>query len=271
VNGGPGWFALVLLAAVQGLTEFLPVSSSGHLVLANALLGARQPGIALELVLHLGTLLAVVLYFRRDLATIAAGTLRVLAGRRAEDDRSAGAMLILLILGTIPAVLGALLFGEFLKRTFENPREASIELLITGAILLLTRFARRGLRSVGRIDALWIGLAQMVAILPGISRSGTTISVGLFRGVRPEEAARFSFLLSIPAILGGALFDAKEIAQGLRGGSAAAYAIGFAISFALGYASIVWLLRLVRGGRFFWFGLYCLAIGATGLLLLRGR
>lgn len=267
----PAWLEVTLLAIVQGLTEFLPVSSSGHLVLANALLGVREPGIALELVLHLGTLVAVVLYYRRDLARILTGSIRWLGGRRGPEERHSGEMFLLLVLGTIPAVLAAVLLGDWLEATFENPRETSVELMITGLILLATRLPRRGERRTTPADALLIGLAQAVSILPGISRSGTTIATGLFRGIRPEEAARFSFLLSIPAIFGAVLFKAKDIADRAEGGAAGLYLLGFLVSFALGYASIAWLLRIVRRGRFFAFGIYCLIVGAVGLLALTAR
>lgn len=267
----PGWLAVVILAAVQGLTEFLPVSSSAHLVLSGALLGLREPGIALELTLHLGTLLAVLLYYGRDLGQIVAGVARWTAGRRGSSERSAANMLVLLVIGTVPAVIGALTFGDAVERAFEDPRLACVCLCLTGLLLLSTMRVRRGSRPVWKSDAFVIGLFQMAALFPGISRSGSTIAAGFFRGVRPEEAARFSFLLSIPAILGAVVFKAKALASGWSGGSAGLYALGFVVSFVLGYASIAWLLQIVRRGRFGWFGVYCLVVGVLGIILLGMR
>lgn len=261
----PAWLAVVILAVVQGLTEFLPVSSSAHLVLAGALVGLKDPGIALELTLHLGTLLAVLLYYARDLGQIVSGALRWLSGRRGSSERGAAQMVVLLVIGTIPAVIGALTFGDAVERAFEDPRLACACLCLTGLLLLSTMRVRRGSRPVWKSDAFVIGLFQMAALFPGISRSGSTIAAGFFRGVRPAEAARFSFLLSIPAIVGAVVFKVKDLAAGWSGTSAGLYLLGFLVSFALGYASIAWLLRVVRQGRFGWFGVYCLVVGAAGV------
>ncbi len=261
---------MLVLSLIQGLTEFLPISSSGHLVLANALLGIREPGIVTEIVLHLGTLLAVVLYFRRDLIDLVAGLSRSLTSRR-HDQRAAHArgFLTALVIGTLPAVVAGLLGGKSLEGLYENPREASIELLITAAILLSTLFVRRGMKEVNVWRAGVIGLFQAVALLPGISRSGSTIAGGLYLGVRPEEAARFSFLLSIPAILGAALLKAPEVLRQAHGVEADLLLLGFAISFAVGYLSIAVLIRIVGRGKFGLFGLYCILVGLAGLFWLR--
>jgi undecaprenyl-diphosphatase len=262
------WFEALILGMVQGIAEFLPVSSSGHLVLSEHLLGLRPPGIALELTLHLGTLLAVVLYYRQDLWQMACGVVRFLTGKRTGEDRRAGDLLLLLVVGTIPAVIAALLFGDRVEAAFKDPRLVSGCLVVTGLLLLSTLLVRRGQGRPGPIDALCIGLFQAVSLLPGISRSGSTMAAGLFRKLKPEEAARFSFLLSIPAIAGAAAFKLKDLASGLAGANAGVYFLGFVVSFVFGWASIAVLLRIMRRGRFGLFGVYCVAVGVIGLVFL---
>ncbi len=268
MSGPLSWFEVLILGAVQGITEFLPVSSSGHLVLSEHLLGMHPPGIALELTLHIGTLLAVVLYYRRDLWQVAYGGTRFLAGQRTGEDRRAWDLLLLLVVGTLPAVIGALLFGDRVEAAFKDPRLVSGCLVVTGLLLLSTLLVGRGQRRPGPLDALVIGLFQAVSLFPGISRSGSTMAAGLFRKLKPEEAARFSFLLSIPAIVGAVVFKAKEVAGGLAGADAGLYFLGFVVSFVLGWASIAVLLRVMRRGRFGLFGAYCVAVGVIGLVLL---
>jgi undecaprenyl-diphosphatase len=262
-------FDLFVLATVQGLTEFLPVSSSGHLVLANQLLGLHEPGIVTEIVLHLGTLLAVVLYYRRDLLALVTGSARWIAGTRGERERTSVKMVLFLVLGTLPAVVAAYLGGDRLERMYEDPRRTSWEILVTGGVLLATLVARRGKRPLNALDALLIGVGQAVALFPGISRSGMTIAAGLFLGVRSEEAARFSFLLSIPAILGAGVLKIPAMLEHSHDSHGGMLAAGFMIAFVIGYASIAWLLSIVRQGRFGWFGAYCLLLGAVSLLVLR--
>ena len=260
---------IIVLSLIQGLTEFLPVSSSGHLVLANALLGLKQPGVATEIVLHAGTLLAVVLYFKRDLLALAAGTVRSLARRADGEARGARNLVIAIVAGTVPAVIAGFAGGARLEALYENPRESAIEIIITGGILLSTLAIRRGTRGITLGRAIVIGVFQAIALLPGISRSGITIASGLYLGIRPEEAARFSFLLAIPAILGGVVLKIPEVVAEAHAGEGGVLAAGFVISFLVGYASIAALLRIVKRGRFGWFGVYCVTVGAVALLLLR--
>jgi undecaprenyl-diphosphatase len=267
--GMTSWIDVLVLGVIQGVTEFLPVSSSGHLVLAERLLKVKSTGVALELVLHLGTLMAVVLYYWRDLLNLFSGLAGYVGGQRSGDNHRAADLALMLILGTLPAVAGALLFGGRVEAAFSNPQTVSFLLMITGCLLLSTLLVGRGVKRVGPLDALVIGLFQMVALFPGISRSGSTVSGGLFRRIRPEDAVRFSFLLSIPAILGAVIFKSKELAHGLRAGDALLYLEGFVVAFVLGYLSIGFLLRVVRRGRFGFFGAYCLALGATAVVLLR--
>jgi undecaprenyl-diphosphatase len=262
-------FDIIVLALIQGLTEFLPISSSGHLVLANALLGLKEAGIATEIVLHAGTLLAVVLYYRRDLSRLITGTMRSLGGSHESEDCGARNLVIALVVGTVPAVIAGFAGGARLEALYENPRESAIEIMITGGVLLSTLAMNRGSRGITLWRALAIGVCQAIALLPGISRSGMTIAAGLFLGVLPEEAARFSFLLAIPAILGGVVFKIPEVLAETNTGHAGLLAAGFALSFLVGYASIAALLRIVRRGRFGLLGIYCVAAGLAALILLR--
>ncbi|MEZ4654669.1 MAG: undecaprenyl-diphosphate phosphatase [Candidatus Eisenbacteria bacterium] len=263
---GASWFDVVVLAAVQGLTEFLPISSSGHLVLAESILHVNEPGVALEIVLHLGTLLAVVLYYRADLWSLLVNGLAFLAGKRGPEARHAAFMILWLVLGTLPAAIAGVVFGDRIEAAFEDPRFVCGALIVTGLLLLSTLIRRAGNAPLSAGRAFLVGVWQTLALLPGISRSGSTISGGMHLGIRPEEAARFSFLLSIPVILGAAALKARELESAFSDGKAGLYLLGLAVAFILGYVSIGVLLRLVRRGRFGFFGVYCLAVGIGGLV-----
>ena len=267
--------SLGLLAILQGLTEFLPVSSSGHLVLTQAALGTTGPALRLDVALHLGTLGAVLVGYRRDLAQIARD---VLGGRLRE--------LGLLFVGTLPAVFVGLFLRDFVHGLFESVRATAIGLCATSVILLLgERARRRGVAreraldapdapaapgaDVGVLDALLIGSAQACAILPGISRSGSTIACGLARGLAPQAAARFSFLLAIPAILGAAVLELPDAfgADAEAGGMGpAALAVGALIAGVVGYAALRALLAFLGRGAFAWFAAYCAALGVSVLV-----
>lgn len=261
--------SIVLLAILQGLTEFLPVSSSGHLVLADALLGLREPGVVTEVVLHLGTLLAVLIYFRNDLAALVRDALLFLSPRRERIDQDQRRLLIALIVGTVPIVFAGAFFDTIVERLFESPGTAAIALIVTGLILLSTTVVRKSAVPIGAGRALMIGIAQAFALVPGISRSGMTISAGIFLGLDPTRAARFSFLLSVPAIFGATIYKLPEIAGRIREADGILLLLGFLIAFAVGYAAIVILLWFVQKGRFGWFGLYCLLLGIVGWITLR--
>lgn len=260
---------IIILALIQGLTEFLPVSSSGHLVIANALLGIKEPGIATEITLHAGTLLAVVLFYRRDLASLFMGTIRSFRRTAGSEEHAARNLAIALVIGTLPAVVAGFAGGAWLESLYENPRESAIEVIITGGVLLSTLAMRRRERGISLWRSLVIGVCQAISLLPGISRSGMTIASGLFLGVRPEEAARFSFLLSIPAIFGGIVLKLPEVVAEAHMGRLGLLAVGFALAFLVGYASIAALLGIVRRGRFGLFGIYCIGVGVAALILLR--
>ena len=252
----------IWLGVVQGLTEFLPVSSSGHLVIAQHFMSDfEQPGVTFDVVLHLGTLGAVLLYLRRDVGLLLSGL--TLGSSGAPGRRLIG----LLILGTIPVVVVALLFKDAIEASFENLSMVGVSLGITGIWLLVTaRFgsSERTLEGLETKDALVVGLCQSAALVPGISRSGSTIGAGLARGLAHGAAARFSFLLSIPAILGAAVFNWKDAAS-VSADAWLGYAAGFLTAFAIGYVAIGIVIKFLESQKFHLFGYYCLVLGGAVL------
>ncbi len=262
----------VVLGLVQGATEFLPISSSAHLVLVPYLFGWPRAGVGFDVALHIGTLAAVVWVFRADLWLVIRSA--IVPG----PDRQWGRRLfMLLVVGSVPAAIFGFFFAGPLERAFERPVVVSIEVGITGIILLASQRRQesaretRNERSLTPTDAASIGVAQAVSILPGISRSGATIAAGIFRGLDPQSATRFSFLLSIPAIAGAALFKAPDIAHGAGAGLGATLA-GMIVSGVSGFVAIHFFLRIVARGGLRLFAYYTFAVMATGLLvsLLRG-
>jgi undecaprenyl-diphosphatase len=249
----------VILGLLQGLTEFLPVSSSGHLVLAQSLLGVKQPGIAFEVLVHLGSLLAVLIFFRRTLVRM----LQSIFDKRLSRERST---IGYLALGTLPAAVLGILLEDFFAAAFSRPLYAAIMLFVTGGILLSTRFATNRHQGFTWRRALVVGLAQAAAIMPGISRSGATISAGLHAGIEPSKAAEFSFLLAIPVIGGAALLKAKQLVN-LPSELASQYLIGGFVSFLVSLVAVYLVLAAVRRGKFEYFAYYCFAAGGVGLYL----
>ena len=252
-------FDAIILGIVQGLTEFLPVSSSGHLVLSAKLLGVTSNDITFEIVVHLATLLAVLIYFRRPIFNL---VLSIFRPHMIEERK----MILFLVIGTIPAGLIGVLFKDFFERAFDNPFMAAVFLLLTGVILLSTRFVPSGEKKVTGVRSLIVGCGQALAILPGVSRSGSTISAALLLGVKPEVAAEFSFLLAIPAIGGAAILQYEELLA-LEPGLLAPYAVGFVTAFVFALFAVYAVLSVIRRGRFDYFAYYCFAAGAVGLYL----
>ncbi len=243
---------------IQGLTEFLPISSSGHLVLVPALLGQDPPDLATSAMLHLGTLVAVLVYFRREVAEVVTFTEK---GKR---------LLVLLLIGTIPAaVLGLALETQF-DWLNERPTAVAIALTITGAVLFATRWLQRGERTVEEAsikDTIIMGLGQAVALIPGVSRSGSTISTGLLRGFTHAEAARYSFLLGIPAIAGAGLLKGKDLIDS-GAGISGEILVGVVVAAVSGYAAIAFLLRLIGRTGLAPFGMYCMVAGVVAMLIV---
>ncbi len=260
----------VVLGIVQGLTEFLPVSSSGHLALGRFLLGADPPGITFEVVVHAGTLLAVVLVFYQDLAGMARALVLSCSGRDGRFwSNSYRRLATMVVVGSIPTVIVALWLEDVSRAFFVRPEMVGLFWIVTALVLFSSRPALRRAKAdrVGLLAALVVGLAQGLAVMPGISRSGMTITTGLWAGLSRETAARFSFLLSVPVILGATILDLGQgIAQGTLAGMGGVYAAGFLAAAVSGYLAIRILLGLVARGRLHVFAYYCLAAGGTVVL-----
>lgn len=259
------WLHDIVLGIVQGLTEFLPVSSSGHLVVVPALFGWREPGLTFDLVLHLGTLIAVVAYFWGELWALLVGVLG-----RGPDPRAARRMVLLLIVGSIPAGIAGVAFASFFEDRFSDPFATCFELLGTAAILLVAEWVIRKGEGHEHVDyprAGIIGVAQAVAILPGISRSGSTIAAGLVTRVSREEATRFSFLLAIPAIAGAVATKVPDVLDGKFRVTGPVVA-GFLASMVVGWLSIAWLLRYLRTHSFVPFAVYLIVFSVVAAVII---
>jgi len=259
----------ILLGLLQGITEFIPVSSSGHLVLVPWVLGWAAPGLAYDTIVHLGTLGAVVLYLRREILALLKGGWQSLRTFKLETVEAR--LFWLLVISTIPGGLMGYFWADFFERLFGAPRVVSLLLIVTGLLLFVSeRLGRRSmtLDKMGLSQALVMGLAQGCAIAPGLSRSGATISAGLLCGLKREEAARFSFLMSIPIIAGAAASQLlKASSAGLGAPQALHLALGFLAALLSGYAAVHFLLSHLRAHSLRPFSYYCWLAGLAGLAL----
>jgi undecaprenyl-diphosphatase len=264
----------LVLGLLQGATEFIPVSSSGHLVLVPWLLGWGTPLLAFDTVVHWGTLLAVVIVFWRDLAMLfraGLGSLMALVRKNQPYDRTLARLAWAIVLGSVPAALAGFFLQDFFESLFGQPAAAAGLLLVTAGILVASEWLSRQERpmiGIGWLDAVLIGVAQAFAIMPGISRSGATISAGLARGVEREAAARFSFLLGAPVIFGAGLFKIADLAaMGGLGDLAGVLVVGFVAAAISGYLGIRWLLRYLAHHPLYIFAGYCFLFGLFSLIL----
>ena len=263
----------IIMGLVQGLTEFLPVSSSAHLVFADHFLHLRlseAQTVSFDVLLHLGTLLAVLYYFRADVWQLLKGAAALVrAPKKAWRNNPFSRIFALLMLGTIPAGIAGLTLQDFFSAAFQNVPGTAALLFLTAAMLIWISRRKTGsrtLKSARWKDALIIGVFQALAILPGISRSGATITAGLLRGMDRESAPRFSFLLSIPIIFAGGLFDFKDTLGSGFSLPPGLLIAGFVAAAISGYIAVVLLLGIVRRGRLHYFAYYCIVAGA-GMLL----
>ena len=266
-------FQAIIIGLVQGLTEFLPVSSSAHLIFAQQALGVADVGLAFDVLLHVGTLVAVIVYFFNDIVNMIKGFLLSLVdlkdgnfiGELKKDPYKKLAWLT--ILATIPIGIVGVLFNDIVESMFMGLTVPAFLLLITGCLLYVSQRMNSGridVRNISLKEALIMGCGQALAILPGLSRSGTTIAAGLFAGLDKEFAAKFSFILSIPAILGAAVFQLKD----LSGGSIeiGACIAGFIVAAISGYLAISFLLKIVREKSLDIFAYYCWIVGIIVLV-----
>ena len=267
----------IIIGIVQGLTEFLPVSSSAHLVFMHELTGFA-PNLAFDTVLHIGTLVAVVAYFWNDivhmLKSFFSSLMDILHGqfRRGIEEDQFKKLVWLIIIGTIPAGLAGYFFKDFFESLFSDITAVGFFLLITGLLLWGSEKASRNISAKSSLknmtvkNSIAIGIAQACAIAPGISRSGATISTGLFLGLERELAARYSFLLSIPAILGAALIQVKDISTGLDVNTGA-FVAGFITAAISSYLAIKLMLKLVKERNVLIFAYYCWIVGIFVLIV----
>jgi undecaprenyl-diphosphatase len=260
----------IILGLLQGATEFIPVSSSGHLVLVPWLLGWDVPGLVFDTVVHWGTLLAVLAYFWRDWLRLISAWLKGLVRWEWHDPDAR--LMWLILAGTLPAVVIGYLLEGFFESLFGQPAWVSFFLLVTAGLLALSERLGKRTRTLGELrwlDALLIGLGQAAAIAPGISRSGSTIAAGLLRDVQRPAAARFSFLLATPIILGAGLLQLMDFfATPDPLAQFPALAAGFAAAAISGYLCIWFLLRYLQRGKLYPFAIYCAAMGVFCLVVV---
>ncbi len=267
----------ILLGIVQGLTEFFPVSSSGHLVLIQVLIPSFvQPGVLFDAVLHLGTVFSVLYFLRREIAALLLSLLPSSDGNSSAGEgevevfRKAGRRIILLLLiGTAITAAVGLTFKDRIHDLFRSVEVTAVALLVTGTLLLLAdrvKSPRRTERDLSFGDAVVIGIAQSVALVPGISRSGSTIAFGIFRKLSRDTAARFSFLLSVPAVLGAVILEARY-ATAVPAADWPVYAAGFLAAAVSGFVALKVLFSVLNRRGLSFFAYYCWAIGALTLIL----
>jgi undecaprenyl-diphosphatase len=260
----------VVLGTLQGLTEFLPISSSAHLRIFPELLGWGDPGAAFTAVIQIGTELAVLIYFRKDIWRIGSAWVRSLyrPEYRGQLDARMGWFIII---GSLPIVVLGVTLKDVIERDFRNLWITGTTLVVMGIVLgIADRFSSndRQIKHLSLRDAVLMGVAQACALVPGVSRSGATISMGRFLGYEREAATRYAFLLAIPAVVGAGLFELKEIPHGDNAYGWGPTIVATVVSFVVGYAAIAWLLRYVSTRSYTPFVIYRVALGSATLLLL---
>lgn len=275
MNESPDMIQAIILGILQGATEFIPVSSSGHLVIAPWLLGWEKPSLLFDTMLHWGTLAAIFIVFWRDFLAMIRAWFLSLAQRSLANPDARVAWFILA--GTLPAVFAALMFEEPLEAMFLNPSGVGFFLLVTAALLFISEQVTRRRSGTGRtleqmtwLDAIVVGVAQAFALLPGVSRSGSTIAAGLGCGIQRDQAARYSFLLGSPAFFGAGLLQIVKVIQAdtsaLNDGLLP-IAVGFVVSAISGTLAIHFLLRYLRTRTLYVFSVYCLGVGLLTIVL----
>jgi undecaprenyl-diphosphatase len=265
----------IVLGIVQGLTEFLPISSSGHLILVPQLLGWDDQGLAFDVGLHVGTTVALLAYFWRDWWRMGLSTLGDVAhqGTHVSGYRQDSRLLLLIALGSVPAAVVGLLFADWIEANVRQAWLVAVMLAIVGTVMLAAdHFSRRvrEMHSLGARDAVLIGLAQAAALIPGVSRSGATISMALFLHIKRDDAARFAFLLGTPAFVGAALLKASDL-SGQSGNEWGQLVAGLVASAVVGFLVIHFLLQFLRTRTLLTFVIYRYVVAAVTLLLLAVR
>ena len=259
----------IIFGAVQGVTEFLPISSTAHLILLPWFMGWPDPGLSFDVALHLGTLIALLIYFRSEWIALIASALNLIRGRTSDPNAR---MALFIIVATIPGAIAGALFENTVENALRAPQLIALTLIALAVVLVVAEFTARRKKNLEDIswgDAMTVGFAQALAIVPGCSRSGTTITAALFRGMNREAAARFSFYLSAPIIGGAVAKKTLDILKlGLTAGQLTPFAIGIVTSGIVGYLSIAFLMRYLQNHSTFLFVYYRIALGAVVCLAI---
>lgn len=255
----------IFLGIVQGITEFLPISSSGHLVILQKILGFKEPPIAFDALVHFGTVIALLIFFRKEIKKIFINLTKEIREKKKGEGLS---LLFFLILGTVPIVILGIFLKDKIEEIFNSLFLVGISFLITSLMLFLTSIIKKKQKSIKQItlkDALFIGIFQAIAILPGVSRSGSTISAGLFRGVKKEDAFNFSFYLGIIAIFGATILQTPKLFN-FTETEILSSVLGFISALIFGFIALKILKPIVIKGKFHYFGIYCFILGLTCLV-----
>ena len=247
---------VLILAVIQGLTEWLPVSSSGHLVITQKVLGLNLP-LIYSVMLHIGTLMVVLTVFRKDILDI----IKALIKRDFETEK--GKLAGFIVVGSVPIAISGFVFYDFFKSLFSNLFAVGLALLITGCVLFFSE-KRIGNKKMGSLDSLLIGVAQAFTIIPGVSRSGVTVATGLLRKIDKATAVRYSFLLSVPAVLGATFMESKDLVVGNV--NMIPLILGATVSMIAGFASLKLVQKIVMSEKFHLFAYYCWTVGIAIIL-----
>ena len=248
----------IVMGLVQGLTEFLPISSSGHLVIFQKLLNINSPGNLIEVSAHLGTLLSVILIYKNDIWDL------LLTVKSSKSKK----YISLICLATIPSIVFVLIGKSFILSLFESVRSVSVALLFTGIILFVSGFSKNSNQQLNFSKGLMIGFSQALAIIPGISRSGMTISLALLFGISSKDAAKFSFMLAIPAILGASVLTLSDIQFSQTQELLYPLMTTTFVSFVSGYFALKFLIKILNSGKFYYFSFYCIFIALISFLYM---
>ncbi|MBC8479022.1 MAG: undecaprenyl-diphosphatase UppP [FCB group bacterium] len=255
------WLQNLFLGVLQALTEFLPISSSGHLVLGKHFLNIITPGTALEVVLHMGTLCSILVYYFRDLLDVSKGLF-------SKDNTESRNLVFAVLIGTIPAVIVGFGFEDIIDEMFSSVQLVSFSMIFTGIVLFSTKFRKNNNQDIVTLQqGFLIGCAQALAITPGISRSGMTISIAILIGISNRHAAKFSFFLAIPALFGAGILKLDDAMALIHEVSTVTLAVGFISSFIVGYLVIDLLIKLISKDKFWMFAIYCWGVGLISLLI----
>ncbi|MDI6691006.1 MAG: undecaprenyl-diphosphate phosphatase [Candidatus Bathyarchaeota archaeon] len=255
----------IILGIIQGLTEWLPISSTGHLKLAEHFLGLRVP-LLFDITLHIGTLIVVLLFFRKDIKNLMSALARF------DFKTENGKLIPIIIVGTIPTALIGLAFGNIIENTFQNPLPIAIAFVLCGILLYSAKTGRERTGNIDYSKALIIGVAQGIAIIPGISRSGATIAVALLLGIKREKAFKYSFLLSVPTILGAFGLEASEKWNALTSAGLGwiEVFVGVVVAMVVGYFALKLLWKILAVQKLHYFAFYCWLIALVSLMLSFG-